>query len=47
MYKKNFTEWVSNIGFITVYGLNEGHITPYTYIKFEQTKYDTYIIIKS
>ena len=25
---------VSNIGFITVHGINEGHIAPYTYVNF-------------
>ena len=38
---------VSNIGFITVHGLNEGHIAPYTDIEFQLTKYQTYIIMKS
>ena len=38
---------VSNIGFITVHGLNEGHIAPYTYIEFQLAKYLTYITIKS
>ena len=37
---------VSNIGFITVHGLNEGHIAPYTDIEFRLTKYQTYIIMK-
>ena len=37
---------VSNIGFITVHGLNEGHIAPYTDIEFPLTKYQTYIIMK-
>ena len=32
-------EEVSNIGFITVQGLNEGHIAPYTDIEFRLTKY--------
>ena len=32
--------------FITVHGLNEGHIAPYTDIEFRQTKYQTYIIMK-
>ena len=40
-------EQVSNIGFITVHGLKEGHIKPYTDIEFRLTKYQTYIIIKS
>ena len=30
---------VSNIGFITVYGLNEGHIAPYTDIEFQLAKH--------
>ena len=38
---------MSNIGFITVHGLNEGHIAPYTDINFQLTKYQTYIIMKS
>ena len=38
---------VSNIGFITVHGLNEGHIAPYTDIEFRLTKYQTYITMKS
>ena len=38
---------VSNIEFITVHGLNEGHIAPYTDIEFQLTKYQTYIIMKS
>ena len=38
---------VSNIGFITVHGLNEGHVAPYTDIEFELKKYWTYIIMKS
>ena len=38
---------VSNIGFITVHGLKEGHIAPYTDIEFQLTKYQTYITIKS
>ena len=38
---------LSNIGFITVHGLNEGHITPYTDIEFQLTKYQTYITMKS
>ena len=38
---------VSNIGFITVHGLNEGHIAPYTDIEFQLTKYQTYITMKS
>ena len=29
---------LSNIGFITVHGLGEGHITPYTDIEWEMTK---------
>ena len=37
---------VSNIGFITVHGLNEGHIAPYTDVEFRLTKYQTYIIMK-
>ena len=37
---------VSNIGFITVHGLNEGHIAPYTDIEFQLTKYQTYITMK-
>ena len=32
--------------FITVHGLNEGHIAPYTDIEFRLTKYQTYIIMK-
>ena len=42
----NFQE-VSNIGFITVHGHNEGHIAPYTDIEFQLTKYQTYITMKS
>ena len=38
---------VINIGFITVLGLNEGHIAPYTDIEFRLTKYQKYIIMKS
>ena len=38
---------VSNIGFITVHGLNEGHIAPYTDIEFQLTKYQSYISMKS
>ena len=38
---------VSNIGFITVHGLIEGHIAPYTDIEFQLTKYQTYITMKS
>ena len=30
-----------------MHGLNEGHIAPYTDIKFQLTKYQTYIIMKS
>ena len=37
---------VSNIGFITAHGLNEGHIAPYTDIEFQLTKYQTYITMK-
>ena len=33
-------------GVITVHGLNEGHIAPYTDIEFRLTKYQTYIIMK-
>ena len=36
-----------NIGFITVHGLNEGHIAPYTDTEFQLTEYQTYIIMKS
>ena len=32
-------KYVSNIGFITVHGPNEGHIAPYTDIEFQLTKY--------
>ena len=32
-------QYVSNIGFITVHGLNEGHIAPYSDIEFQLTKY--------
>ena len=43
----NFSwEQVSNIGFITVHGLNEGHIAPYTDIELQLTEYQTYIIMK-
>ena len=42
----NYSKQVSNIGFITVHGLNEGHIAPYTDIEFRLTKYQTYIIMK-
>ena len=35
---------VSNSGFITVYGLNEGHIAPYTDVGFQLAKYQTYMI---
>ena len=45
MYKS--AEQVSNIGFITVHGLNEGHIAPHTDIEFQLTKYQTYITMKS
>ena len=38
---------VSNIAFITVHGLNEGHIAPYTDIEFQLTKYQTHIKMKS
>ena len=38
---------VSNIGFIMVHGLNEGHIAPYTDIEFQLAKYQTYSIMKS
>ena len=38
---------VSNIGFITVHGLNEGHIAPYIDIEFQLGKYQTYILMKS
>ena len=38
---------VSYIGFITLHGLNEGHIAPYTDIEFQLTKYQTYIKMKS
>ena len=31
----SFDKEVSNIGFITVHGLNEGHIAPYTDIEFQ------------
>ena len=37
---------VSYIGFITVHGLNEGHIAPYTDIERQLTKYQTYIIMQ-
>ena len=30
-----------------MHGLNEGHIAPYADIKFQLTKYQTYIIMKS
>ena len=39
--------WVSNIGFNTVHGHNEGYIAPYTDIEFQLKKYQTYIIMKS
>ena len=42
-----YLQKVSNIGFITVHGLNEGHIAPYTDIEFQMTKYQTYIKMKS
>ena len=29
-----------------MHGLNEGHITPYTDIEFQLTKYQTYITMK-
>ena len=35
---------VSNIGFITVHGLNEGHIASYTDIEFQLTNYQTHIL---
>ena len=38
---------MSNIGFITVHGLNEGHIAPYTDIKFQLAKCQTYFMMKS
>ena len=38
---------VSNIWFITVHGLNEGHVVPYIDIEFQLAKYETYIIMKS
>ena len=38
---------VSNIEFITVHGLNKGHIAPYTDIEFQLTKYQTYVTMKS
>ena len=41
------SKWVSNIGFITVHGLNEGHVALYTDIEFQLAKYQTYIIMKS
>ena len=41
----NMSVQVSNIGFITVHGLNKSHIAPYTDI--ELAKYQTYIIMKS
>ena len=41
------SKWVSNIGFITAHGLNEGHIAPYTDIEFQLTKYQKYITMKS
>ena len=41
------SKYVSNIGFITVHGLNEGHIAPYTDIEFQLTKCQTYITMKS
>ena len=41
------SKYVSNIEFITVHGLKEGHIAPYTDIEFRLTKYQTYIIMKS
>ena len=31
------SEQVSNIGFITVHGLNEGHITPYIALKYSDS----------
>ena len=37
---------ISNIGFITVHGLNEGHIAPYTDIEFQLKKYQTFITMK-
>ena len=30
-----------------MHGLNEGHIAPYTDMKFQLTKYQIYIIMKS
>ena len=36
-------KYVSKIGFITVHGLNERHIAPYTDIEFQLIKYQTYI----
>ena len=46
-YKLIISGQVSNIGFITMHGLNEGHIAPYTDIEFQLTKYQTYITMKS
>ena len=43
---KRRSKKVSNIGFITVHGLNEGHIAPYTDIEFQLTKYQTYTTMK-
>ena len=40
-------EEVSKIGFITVHGLNGGHIAPYTDIEFQMRIYKTYVIMKS
>ena len=35
------------MGFITVHGLNEGHIALYTGTEFQMTKYQIYITMKS
>ena len=36
------SQWVSDIGFITVYGRKEGHIAPYTDTEFQLTKYHNF-----
>ena len=38
---------ISNVGFVTVHGLNKGHIAPYTDIEFHLAKNQTYIMMNS
>ena len=38
---------LSNLGFVMVHGLNDGHISTYRDIEFPLGKFQTFIVIKS